>query len=264
MDTRAERLAAIVLRTIAYGDSDVIAHLLVRGRGRVSAFARGARSSRRRFGGALEPFQLVEVLLAERSGQELWILREAAVAEAYAGVREDLHRIAHAGYAAELAHELSRPAEPADELFALVTEFLHRLATGPATSARLRALELRALAAAGLSPELSACARCGSAVPWGKAAFDADAGGLACGRCAHPGSLLLTAGARAALAQLQRVGLSAADTPLSADGSGRPADPRAFEEACAQAARPLAAFLLHHLGRTPRSAGFAQQVGAPP
>jgi len=49
VDTRAERLAAIVLRTIAYGDSDVIAHLLVRGRGRVSA----------------------EVLLAERSGQEL-------------------------------------------------------------------------------------------------------------------------------------------------------------------------------------------------
>ena len=145
-----------------------------------------------------------------------------------------------------------------------MTEFLHRLATGPATSARLRALELRALAAAGLSPELSACARCGSAVPWGKAAFDAGAGGLACGRCAHPGALLLTAGARAALAQLQRVGLSAADTPLSADGSGRPADPRAFEEACAQAARPLAAFLLHHLGRTPRSAGFAQQVGAPP
>ena len=110
MDTRAERLAAIVLRTVAYGESDVIAHLLVRGRGRVSAFARGARSSRRRFGGALEPFQLVEVLLAERSGQELWMLREASVAEAYPGLREDLHRIAHAGYAAELAHELSRPA----------------------------------------------------------------------------------------------------------------------------------------------------------
>ena len=241
MDTRAERLAAIVLRTVAYGESDVIAHLLVRGRGRVSAFARGARSSRRRFGGALEPFQLVEVLLAERSGQELWMLREASVAEAYPGLREDLHRIAHAGYAAELAHELSRPAEPADELFALLAEFLHRLAAGPATSARLRALEL----------------------PWGKAAFDAGAGGLACARCAHPGALLLTPGARAALAQLQRAGLSAADAPLSADGTGRPADPRAFEEACLQAARPLAAFLLHHLGRTPRSAAFAQQVGAP-
>ena len=125
-------------------------------------------------------------------------------------------------------------------------------------------MELRALTGAGLSPELSACARCGEEVPWGKAAFDAGAGGLACGRCAHPGSLLLTAGARAALSQLQRAGLSAADAPLSADGSGRPADPRAFEAACTQAARPMAAFLLHHLGRSPRSAAFAEQVGAPP
>ena len=264
VDTRAERLLAIVLRTVAYGDHDVIAHLLVRGRGRVSAFARGARSSRRRFAGALEPFQLVEVLLSERNGQELWMLREAAVAEPFAGLRDDLHRIAHAGYAAELAHELSRPAEPADELFTVLAAFLERLSRGPATSARLRAFELGALAAAGLTPELSGCARCGSPVAFGKAPFDVDAGGLACARCAHPGALLLTAGGRAALAQLQRAGLRGADAPLSADGSGRPADARAFEDACAQAARPLAAFLLHHLGRLPRSAEFAQQVGAPP
>ena len=263
MDTRAERLAAIVLRTVEYGDSDVIAHLLVRGRGRISAFARGARSSRRRFAGALQPFQLVEVLVAERSGQELWMLREATVAEGYAGLRDDLHRIAHAGYAAELAHELSRPSEPADDLFALLAEFLARLSRGRATSARLRALELGALSAAGLAPELSACARCGADVAPGKAAFDVDAGGLACARCAHPGALLLTGAARAALAQLQRSGLAGADGPVSADGTGRPADPRAFEDACSQAARPLAAFLLHHLGRLPRSAGFAEGVGAP-
>ena len=127
----------------------------------------------------------------------------------------------------------------------------------------MRALELRALGAAGLAPELSACARCGAVIEAGKAAFDVDAGGLACARCAHPGALLLTGGGRAALAQLQRAGLAGADAPVSADGTGRPADPRAFEDACSQAARPLAAFLLHHLGRLPRSVGFAEQVGAP-
>src|SRR5689334_25340414 len=93
VDTRAERLQALVLRTIAYGDSDAVVHLLVRGRGRVSAFARGARSSRKRFGGALEPFQRVEALLAEREGQELWALREARVVEGHGRLREDLHRI---------------------------------------------------------------------------------------------------------------------------------------------------------------------------
>jgi DNA repair protein RecO (recombination protein O) len=263
LDTRAETVQAIVLRTIAYGEADLVVHLLARGKGRVSAFARGARTSARRYGGSLEPFHLVEVLLAERAGQDLSLLREARVVEAHAGLRDDLSRIAHAGYAAELAHDLTRPSEPADALFALLLDFFARLAVGSATSARLRALELAALDAAGLSPELERCARCGIAIPMAKAAFDPDAGGVVCPSCAQPSALLLTLAARAALRQLKQGGLAAADAPLSADGSGRPADPRGFEDAAAQAARPMAAFVRHHLGRGLRSAGFLAQVGAP-
>ena len=264
MDTRAERLQAFVLRTHPYGERDLVVHLLVRGRGRVAAFARGARGASKRFSGALEPFQRLEVLLHERPGQELWMLREASVVEAYPGLREHLHRIAHAGYAAELLHDLTRPSEPADRLFALLDEFLARLCAAEPTSALLRAFELGALEAAGLAPELSGCSRCGVRIAQGRAAFDPDAGGLVCERCAHPGALALTAGARAALLQLQRRGLAGAQAPLSADGSDRPADARAFEEAARGAARPLGAFVAHHLGRTLRSVRFAAQVGAPP
>src|SRR3989475_11700208 len=137
MDLRAHCVDALVLRAIAYGDSDAVVHLLVRGRGRISAFARGARSSRKRFGGALQPFQRVEALLAEREGQELWALREARVVEGHARLREDLHRIAHAGYAAELIHELTRAGQPADALFVLLEDFLSRLEAGAATRARV-------------------------------------------------------------------------------------------------------------------------------
>lgn len=264
MDLRAHRVDALVLRSIAYGEADAVVHLLVRGRGRVAAFARGARSSRKRFGGALEPFQRVEALLAEREGQELWALREARVVEGHGRLREDLHRIAHAGYAAELIHDLTRAGQPADGLFMLLEEFLTRLEAGSATSARLRALELLALEASGFAPELGACARCGSEVPSGRAGFDPDAGGIVCAACAQLARpLALSLGARAALWQLRTGGLGAADAPTSADGSGRPADARAFEDACAQAQRPLRLFLQHHLGREMRSAGFLAQVGAP-
>ena len=251
MDLRAHRVEALVLRAIAYGDADAVVHLLTRGRGRISAFVRGAKTSRKRFGGALEPFQRIEALLSEREGQELWALRD------------DLHRIAHAGYAAELVHDLTRAGEPADGLFTLLDDFLTRLAAGTATSARLRALELLALEAAGLAPELSACARCGSEIPPGKAAFDPDAGGLICTNCTKlPQGVVLTHAARAAIWQLRWGGLAAADKPVSADGSGRPADARAFEDAAAQAARPLGLFLQHHLGHRLRSADFLAQVGA--
>lgn len=255
-------MEGLVLRTIPYGDADLVVHLLVRGKGRVSAFARAAKSSQRRFGGALEAFHLVDALIADRSGSDLSILREARVVEPHARLREDLHRIAHAGYASEVAHDLTRAGEPADALLDLLLAFFGRLCSGSATSARLRAFELGALDAAGFAPELSACARCAAAVAPGRAPFDPDAGGLVCPRCVKPSALILTHGARAALEQLQRAGLAAADAPLSADGSGRPADARAFEDAAAQAARPLTAFVAHHVGHALRAHQFLAQVGA--
>ena len=90
MDLRAHRVEALVLRAIPYGESDAVVHLLVLGHGRIPAFARGARTSRKRFGGALEVFTRIEALLKE--GPELWALREATVLEAHARLRDDLHR----------------------------------------------------------------------------------------------------------------------------------------------------------------------------
>ena len=95
------------------------------------------------------------------------------------------------------------------------------------------------------------------------AAFDPAAGGICCSRCSPPGALHLANGARLALAQLQQGGLEAAESPVSADGSGRPADAKAFEQAAAQAGPAMAAFLGHHLGRTLRSRSFLADVNAP-
>ena len=262
MDLRAERLQALVLRTLPYGENDLVVHLLARGLGRVPVFARGARKSRKRFC-PLEPYQLCEVLLAESRGGSLRQLREASLIEAHLPLREDLHRLAHAGYACELAHDLTREGQPADPLFEALETFLALLSRGPATSARLRALELLVLEASGLAPELAACARCGGEVAPGAAWFDAGAGGLLCRRCAGAGHHRLASGPRAALVQLQRRGFNGAESPESADGSGRAADARAFEEAAALASRALEEFLEHHVGRKLRSREFLEQVGAP-
>src|SRR5262245_38091169 len=111
------KLTAIVLRAVDYGESDRVITLLSRERGKVSAFARGARASRRRFGGALEPFTLVRAEVRSRSGSDLLGLDSVSALRAFGGIRGDLARIACAGYAAELARELVRDHEPHDDLF---------------------------------------------------------------------------------------------------------------------------------------------------
>jgi DNA repair protein RecO (recombination protein O) len=242
-----------VLRTVDYGEADRIVTLLTEERGKVSAFARGARASRRRFGGALEPFTLLRIEARERRGADLLGLDSVAVVRGFGTIRTDLARIACAGYACELARELVRDAEPQPELMALLLDYLGRLDAAAAIPAALRAYELCALRAAGLMPRFTDCARCGAALPGGaRRPFDPADGGVLCDACApgaSPGSPRLTAGALALLARLQAAGLAGAAAEPLTPALG------------AEARDALARFIEHHLGRRLASRKFLDEVG---
>src|SRR3954454_1697426 len=68
---------AVVLRSIRYGEADRIVHLYTPGRGRVGAIAKGVRRSRSRFGGRLEPFFRLDLVLHEGRGETLTVTSEA-------------------------------------------------------------------------------------------------------------------------------------------------------------------------------------------
>ncbi len=253
------KLTAVVLRTVDYGESDRVASFLSLERGRVSAFARGARASKRRFGGALEPFTLLSAEVRERPGADLFTLDNVTVQRSVGGIRGDLARIACAAYACELARELLRESEPHPDLFALLVDLLSRFDAGPASAGALRAFELGALRSAGLMPRLDACARCdrpaptargGASVP-ARVTFDPSQGGLLCSQCAPeaaPGSLEVAFETIWALRRLQSGGLEAVlAAPLP-----RPVG--------AEARRVLEIFIEHQLGRRLGSRKFLEEV----
>ena len=64
---------AIVLRSLRYGEADRILHLYTPHRGRIGAIAKGVRRTRSRFGGRLEPFQRVQLVLHEGRGELLTV-----------------------------------------------------------------------------------------------------------------------------------------------------------------------------------------------
>ena len=59
-------MRAVIVGTHDLGESDRVVRLLGPERGRVDAVARGARRSRKRFGGALDPGTRVELTLSAR------------------------------------------------------------------------------------------------------------------------------------------------------------------------------------------------------
>jgi DNA repair protein RecO (recombination protein O) len=253
--TERTKLEAVVLRTVDHGESDRVVTLLARGHGRVGAFARGARASKKRFAGALEPFTLLQVELVGRRGSDLWRLESASVERSFHGIRDDLARIACAAYAVELARELTRDDQPHDDLLDLLVDYLGRLEGAAAAPAMLRAFELGALAAAGFQPRLDACARCGAGLEAGEGtaaglSFSPTDGGALCPACARqaPGATPLSPAGLAALRSLQAGGLDAGSVPL---------DPAASRES----KQALGRFLDHLLGRQLQARRFLEEVG---
>ncbi len=252
--TERLKLLGVVLRTVDYGEADRVVTLLTRERGKISAFARGARASRRRFGGALEPFTLLRIEARERRGADLLSLDSVAVVRGFGGIRADLARIACAGYACDLARELVRDSEPHPELLALLVDYLGRLDEGPARPTVLRAYELGALRAGGLMPRFSACVHCGAPLgdAPGRHAFDPAEGGALCERCegrASPAAPRVASGTARSLARLQAGGLSMAEAePLSSS-------------AATEARQALSCFIEHHLGGRLPSRKFLDEVG---
>lgn len=237
------RCRAVVLSTLDYGESDKVATLLTDERGRLSAFANGARKSKRRFAGVLEPFTLIDARLVQTRG-DLVRLEGAEVLDSFGELRLDIARVARASYAVELLRELCRDHEPHPDLFALLVRLLEALARRGAGAEGLMRFELAALAMAGLMPRLDRCARCGRP-PGTDSLFDPEHGGLVCPGCAAGMSARMSPAAARALAALQQEGgWSALPAHLRAEARGL-----------------LTRFVSHHLGKRLKTLDFMREVG---
>jgi DNA repair protein RecO (recombination protein O) len=183
----SEKLQSFVLSALDYGDSDRIVSLFTLEHGRIKAFARGARKSRKRFGPALEPFARIDAQAQVKQG--LSSLQQADIVSIYPAIRADLGRIAHALYACELVDTITPEGHPIPRLYRLLAAYLERLETAVAGESDRRFFELNLLNILGYRPALEGCARCGS--PFGETgALLQDGGELACRFCAVGGKPL--------------------------------------------------------------------------
>ena len=95
----------VVLRTVKLGEADRIVTLLTRDHGKIRAVAKGVRRTKSRFGGRLEPFMRVSLLIAE--GRSLDVISQAESVSAYArGICTDFQAYTAANVICETADKL--------------------------------------------------------------------------------------------------------------------------------------------------------------
>lgn len=176
---------ALLLRKVDYRDADIVATFMSQDQGKVSTLARGARRSRRRFGGGIEPFHTVRITVDDQ-GRELLTLKDATVVKPRTQITTDLERVEAAGTALRWARHLCPPRIPEPDAWGTLIDLLDVLdGTAPCDAqAELARAGMRLLSDVGWGLDLEACVRCGKVCPDGRAAFiDVGQGGIVCAAC---------------------------------------------------------------------------------
>jgi DNA repair protein RecO (recombination protein O) len=178
---------AVVLRSIRYGEADRVVHLYSATRGRIGAIAKGSRRPKSRFGGRLEPFFRLNLILYEGRG-DLSTVTGAATVNGHPRLRSDGPALLAAGRACDAVLRLLDSGEPNEPAYHLLCNHLALLDVDPALASApgaALAFRLKLALAAGFSPELGSCARCGEADHI--TAFSGAAGGVVCASCEGDG-----------------------------------------------------------------------------
>jgi DNA repair protein RecO (recombination protein O) len=172
----------IVLRSLRYGEADRILHLYTPHRGRVSAIAKGVRRAKSRFGGRLEPFFRLDLVLYEGRSEMLTVTSAETVA-GYPRLREHAGALDGAARACEAVARVFDDGDPHAGVYHLLANELALLDGDPARAGRANALtfRLKLLLAAGFAPQLAACASCGETEHL--MGFSGAAGGVVCAAC---------------------------------------------------------------------------------
>ena len=243
---RSYTTEAVVLRSFRFGEADRVLHLYTLDRGRVGAVAKGVRKTKSRFGGRLEPFSHVELVLHHGRG-ELDTVTGASLVRPHDRARTDPYRLQVGLVGLEAMLRLYTEQEANERAFTALTRFLDALDDLPALPTRAPidplalAFQLKLLWLSGYLPHLGSCVECGEEDDL--VGYLPDAGGAVCSACVGPGAIGLSAGGIAGVEGLLRA-------PL-ADAGRLALDERAARDANAV----VTASYEHHGGFRLRTAG---------
>ena len=227
----------IVLRSMRYGEADRILHLYTPQRGRVSAIAKGVRRAKSRFGGRLEPFFRLQLVLYE-GRSDLLTVTSAETLAGHRRLREHGPSLDTAARACDAVARLFDDGDPHEGVYHLLANEL----------ALLDAAARRGPAAPTRSPSASSCCSRPASRPSSPPARPAASASTSRASPAPPAAWSAAPARRARSGSTQAahdflvaaLGRPLADTPEAAAARARPGGARDQRDRRAPRARRLA------------------------
>ena len=178
---------AVVLNCVEHGESDVILTLFCQDVGRLSAIAKGAKKSQKRFVNKLELFSFLHISYQQKATKSLAFLIEAELHTSFLQLRHDLHLYSIASVIREFLLQGIREQEPDPAIFRLCLWALHNLDRQQPPLTVLCMFLIRFYDHLGYRPDLAGCGHCTSPVSsHHRYSFDTTSGRLICFTCSPP------------------------------------------------------------------------------
>lgn len=179
--TESITVTGMILSAQPIGEYDRRLVLLTKERGKISAFAKGARRPTAALLGSSQPFVFGQFTLYE--GRSSYTLQSAEVENYFAKLREDLETVYYGVYFCEFAEAVTREGLPAKEELKVLYRSLGALLKRSIGVELVRAVfELKMLSVCGVSPQVFECVKCRrkEELVW----FSTKSGGCICKECA--------------------------------------------------------------------------------
>src|SRR5262245_43053008 len=189
----AETTEAIVLKHWDYGEKDQIVCFMSKSKGRIQGIAKGAKSSRRRFAGALDLFSWSEITFREKRGGSLAFLENSRLLSGFPGIRGDYNAILLANGLLEMAYRFYKEPSGGDPAgFEILLAGLQGLERQEKKKEIFWRALLDHLRAVGLQPEFERCVKCHGESSASLSGFDLWGGGMVCETCFAPSTHLVS------------------------------------------------------------------------
>jgi DNA repair protein RecO (recombination protein O) len=93
MSTReSHKATGFFLKSLNYGESDLIVTFYSREFGKIKGIAKGAKRSKKRFANVFEPFSLTHIIFSRNNRDMLAFIESCDIINHYAAIRQDLEK----------------------------------------------------------------------------------------------------------------------------------------------------------------------------
>ncbi|MCX7746718.1 MAG: DNA repair protein RecO [Clostridia bacterium] len=153
--------SGVVIKEVSFGEADKIITVFAKGRGKITASAKGAKRPKSRLAAGTQLLCFSDFTMFK--GKEIYSINSCEVIEPFYEMRSDVVKLTYAAHLIDIIDDVIQEEQPSSKVLQLFLNSLYMLAkTDKSPELIIRIFEIRLLSILGYTPYIRSCMECGT------------------------------------------------------------------------------------------------------